>query len=283
MQKTINRILLSIIAILVILLLYKTLRSSNTVSGPTAVTTIEQKTFEEPIRIAAVQSDEELKDRIQPLIKDYLMNNPEIIISAIEQMQKRKMQEMEDQTKSYITEKKAEIENTSSSPVLGNLEGDITIIAFYDYNCGYCKKGNNYLNELIQTDKGVKIVLKQLPVLGETSNHAARIALAVHKISPEKFRLVHEGLMGIKGLTKENIDSVLTANGLNVQAIEKESENTEIKELINKNFEIASNLRIQGAPAYIINGKLVPGLIDLSQLQQIIQELRKDAALNTGK
>ena len=96
----------------------------------------------------------------------------------------------------------------------------------------------------------------------------------VHKIAPDKFAPIHEGFMQLKTITKESIEALLIQHSLNVAKIEEEATMTEITDNINKNFELAGNLKIHGTPAYIINGRLVAGLIDLNQLQQIVSDIR---------
>ncbi|RYE06258.1 MAG: hypothetical protein EOP33_03465 [Rickettsiaceae bacterium] len=139
MQKIINRILLVIIIVLISLLTYKYTNPSNSV-----LVAVEAGTQEEP-------ELENFQEKVEVIIKEYLVNNPEIIIDAIEQLQKRKAQEMESKVNSYMQKEKSELENSINSPVIGNENGDVIIISFYDYNCSYCKKGNRYLNQLLES------------------------------------------------------------------------------------------------------------------------------------
>ncbi|MGI4775804.1 MAG: DsbA family protein, partial [Janthinobacterium lividum] len=149
------------------------------------------------------------------------------------------------------------------------------IVSFYDYNCSYCKKGDKYLSQLLESDSKIKVILKPFPILGEYSMYAAKIALAVYKLEPSKFKAIHEGLMNSSQPTKTMITELLTTEDLDPSKVIEESESQEIKDVINKNFSLAGNLRIQGAPAYIINGKLMPGLLNLNALQQIVSESRE--------
>ncbi len=269
MAKTIVAILIIFVVIFTGLLGYKTLK-------PTATVLVPVNTNFEAKQLAPA----ELKQQVETIIKEYLMQQPEIIIQAIEQLQKRKMQQMEESVNLYIKDKKAQIEDSSSSPILGNSEGDVVIVVFYDYNCSYCKKAMNDLTEGLKLDKGVKLVLRPFPVLGEVSEYAAKTAVIVHQIASDKFALIHDGLVQMKNMSKEAINKLLVDNNLEVSLIEKEMSNGNIQQIFEKNSSLAENLKIRGVPAYIINSKIFPGLLELKQLQQIISEARATAKMD---
>lgn len=271
MQKTITRLLIIIAAILIALLIYKAIKPIKGVSVPVNTTVVQQP-----------ELGADFKEKIQLIIKEYLIENPEVIIDAVENLQKRKIEEMENKVKNYIEEKKSEIESSKASPFIGNDQGDVIIAFFFDYNCGYCKKSNEYINKLIEADKGVKVVLRPFPILGETSTYAAKAALAVYRTTPDKFMIIHEGLMQMKVINKEAVEALLIANNLNLATIEEEIDKSEIKDILDSNYDLAKNLRIQGVPAYVINSKLLPGLLNLEQMQQIISEIRNSNNTKTS-
>ncbi len=270
MQKIINRIFLLIIVLLIATLAYKVIKPIHTVS--TAVTTGTQNVGSMLDDVSAAS-----QEKIHSIIKEYLLANPEVILEAIDTLQKRKMGEVQSKVTGYLADKKAEVEDSTSVPFMGNEKGDIVIVALYDYTCGYCIKGNNYLEQLVNLDKGVKVVLRPFPVLGEAANYAARIALAVHRIAPEKFQTVHNGLLNLKPMTKEAVENLLVSNDLKLDAIEEEIDKSEIKDTLNKSFEIAGNLHIQSVPTYILNGQLLSGALNLETLQNMISEIRAKA------
>lgn len=274
MQKTINRILLIIVALLIGLLGYKTFKSPKTIEA-VAVTTIGEKAIINE-QAAVNISSYEFKEKVELIIKEYLINNPDIIISSLEELQKLKKHEMESQAIDYMTHNKAEIENITHNPVLGNPVGDAVIVAFYDYNCIHSKTGSTNINELIASDKGVKVILRPFPILGEASNYIAKIALAVNELFPSKFQAVHNALMEMKQATVENINDILAKQGIDDKKVIAESNNDEIKNIINNNADLAGKLRIQGVPTYVINGKILRGLIDHKQLQELINQMRTE-------
>lgn len=264
MNNVIGKVSLIIVIILIALFAYKSIRSPSLVSATVAINSEERKELAEKIDI----------EKTEKIIKEYLLNNPEIIIQSIEGLQQRKIHEMEEKTDQYVKDNKATIEDPLNSPILGNPNGDIIMVTFYDYNCGYCKKGDNFVERLVKLDNGVKVILKPFPILGDSSNYAASVALAVFKIAPEKFSNIHAGLIAMKPITPESVGKLLIANNLDPANIINEIDKAEIRDIISKNIKLASDLRIQGVPAYIINGKLIPGMFDLEQLKKMIADIR---------
>ncbi|ABV73575.1 Thiol:disulfide interchange protein DsbA [Rickettsia canadensis str. McKiel] len=261
MQHIIGKVLAIFVIIIGVLFIFKTMKTYST------------KWFSVEVQ----QSDNARKyeeERIQEIIKDYLLKTPEIIIESIQGLQKRKVQENETKVNNYLKDNNLGIEDSQRFPIIGNKDGDVTIIAFYDYNCSYCRKGNMSINELLQNDQKVKVVLRPLPILGDASEYLARISLAIYKINSSKFKVVHDELMKIRNISKESINELLTENGLNATEIDETADSTEIKDLITQNIKIARNLRIQGVPAYIIDTTLIPGLIDFPQLLNIVKDIR---------
>lgn len=214
------------------------------------------------------------KEAQEAIIKDYILNHPEVIIESIELMQQRKVREMEDKARSVIKDKRSELESTANAPFAGNANGDVTIVMFFDYNCNYCKKFNDAVNQLISSDAGVKVIYNPFPILGEGSEYLSRLMLAVYKTSPDKFKSVHDGMMGLKSFSKEDMKAVIDQNGLDMSALEIEMDKPEIRAMQSKVIELATELRINGAPASIINGNFYPGLLDISQLKKIVTEQR---------
>ncbi|MFY9589916.1 DsbA family protein [Rickettsia endosymbiont of Halotydeus destructor] len=262
MQNIIGKILFIIVVTIAALFIYKTIKISST--KPISVTITENKSSEGTCE----------KEKVKEIIKEYLISSPEIIIQSIEGLQKRKIMEKEDKVNSYIKNNQVDIETSKTFPTLGNINGDITIVTFFDYNCSYCKKGDLFINQLLESDSNVKLLLRPLPILGDASQYLAQVALAVYKVNPDKFKAIHEGLMAIKDVTKKSVENLLVENDLNISEIEEIADSKEVKALIEEDMEIAKNLKIQGVPVFIINGRLIPGLIDLVQLQSIVKDIR---------
>lgn len=265
----INTTLLIIFLIMIALFVYKTVRIPETA-------TISINTQSQQDNTGSNVYGEEFEQRLH----DYIMAHPEVLVESIENMQKKKYENSSRQEADYLAQNKASIEGEGAPPVLGNSDGDITIVAFYDYNCSFCKKGNNFVNQVIERDPRVKVVLRPIPILGDASVYAAKVALAVHKVSPEKFLLIHNEMMKMESVAEQDIKSLLAANNIDYTIVENEINSFGLKQLINKNFDLAKNIGVKGAPSYIINGIFIPGMIDTEKFMGIIRELRQisDAA-----
>ena len=274
MQKIFTPILIIIFTLLISLFTYKTLKTPE--SSKVSIT--QTLNSEDNNLKNGITEDKLNKEEFDKKIHDYILNNPEILIESIESLQRKKMEDSNKQTTNYLLENKSTVEEEGSPPVLGNKDGDITIVVFYDYNCSFCKQANQITNELLANDPKIQVILRPLPILGGTSMYATQIALAAHKISEEKFHLIHNEMMKMKPITEEGLKALLLAHDIDYKIVDNEINSFSIKQLIAKNFELAKSLGIKGAPSYVVNGIFIPGLIDKEKFSSIILELRQIAA-----
>lgn len=268
MQKLFNSLLLIIFLGLVVMFVYKTERTPEVLTAKVNQQSSAQNQQATP---NLFNSEEEFNKKIH----DYIVQHPEVLVEAMEGMQRKKVEESNKQASDYLAKNKLLVETDGAPPMLGNKDGDITIVVFYDYSCGFCKQANEFANELLKKDPKVKIVLRPIPILGEASVYATKIAMAVHKISEEKFPLIHNGLMSMKVINEEAVKELLAANKIDYSIVENEVSSFSVKQAVNKNFDLARNIGIKGAPSYVINGIFVPGLIDTEKFTTIIGELRR--------
>jgi protein-disulfide isomerase len=270
-QKLFNFALALIFIILVILFAYKMTLTPDVVSVPV------QDSSAEATKEKSDVANTVARDNIQQVIKDYIMNNPEVIVQSLEGLHNKKLDESTRKTTDYLRENKAQIEEAEFPPILGNPNGDIVIVAFYDYNCSFCKKANDYENEIIASDPGVKVVLRPIPILGGTSTYAAKIAIAVQRVSSNNFLNVHNELMRMKEISEENVKTMLAKYSIDYSLIENEVNSYSVRQIIAKNFDLAKELGIKGTPSYVINGNFAPGLIPTEKFKSIIVQLRASA------
>jgi len=268
-QKLFNFALALIFIILVILFAYKTTLAPEVVSESVHDSSAEAIVGKKDTADAVLT-----KEDMQQVIKDYIMNNPEIIVQSLEGLHNKKLDESTRKAADYLQENKVQIEEAESPPILGNSNGDIVVVAFYDYNCSFCKKANEYENEIMASDPGVKVVLRPIPILGGTSAYAAKIALAVQRVSSNNFQNVHNELMKMKEISEENVKTMLTKYGIDYTLVENEVNSYSVKQIIAKNFDLAKELGIKGTPSYVINGHFAPGLIPTDKFKSIILQLR---------
>ncbi len=274
MQKIFTPILIIIFTLLISLFTYKTFKTPES----TKVSIIKTLNAEDNKSKDGITEDKLNKEEFDKKIHDYILNNPEILIESIENLQRKKMDDSNKQTTNYLLENKSAVEEEGSPPILGNKDGDITIVVFYDYNCSFCKKANEITNELLANDPKIQVILRPLPILAGTSMYATQIALATHKISEEKFLVIHNEMMKMKPITEEGLKALLLAHDIDYKIVDNEINSFSIKQIIAKNFELAKSLGIKGAPSYVVNGIFIPGLIDKEKFSSIILELRQIAA-----
>lgn len=257
-NSTLTRLLLLFVLVLIGIFAYKSFSSQKKVAVSSSI-----------VSKAELQTED-----VEVIIRDYIMSNPEIIVSSVENLQKRKIGEMQQQVTDYIQNQKNNIETDDNPPVVGSNNSNVNITFFYDYNCSYCREGWKTLHNLIQEDKKIKIILRPIPILGEVSEYAAKLLLVVQKISPEKLFSVHEDLMSNGRLTILLINQIGQKNGIDLSNIDKLFDKIQVNNLLSKNIELSKNLKIQGTPAYIIDNQMFSGLLDLDKLKQLIEEER---------
>ncbi len=210
---------------------------------------------------------------IEALIRNYILKHPEIIIKSLDDMEKQKKAAEHKLQASRIKNHLRDLERDEKDPVIGNLDGDITIVEFFDYQCGYCRIMINPLLELLREDGKTRIVMKEFPILGPLSMLAAKASLASMK--QNKYEAFHTALMRLRGrLTKPAIFQIGAEVGLNIRQLKKEMSSPEILNQIKNNLKLGRNLSIRGTPAFIIGGRIFPGALTELQLNDLITTIR---------
>lgn len=175
-----------------------------------------------------------------------------------------------------ITQLRRQLINEPSSPVGGNPDGDVTIVEFFDYRCGYCKKVLPSIVALLERDKKLRYVFKELPILSPESELAARAALAAWQQDKRKYLEFHTALMQAQGNLSERRILRLAGNaGLDAEKIAKNMKHPKVEEELKRNIALAEQLGIRGTPAFVIGDRLIPGAVDLSMLEKTVAEARQ--------
>lgn len=213
----------------------------------------------------------EQRKMFEGVIKDYLLKNPVIIREALQALQVQEEDAKQARASTVLKTHKDQLFYDKTSPVAGNPKGDITIVEFFDYNCGYCKRTALTLKAVMKQDPNVRVVYKEFAILGPQSIIAAKAALAAQKQG--KYKEFHEGLM--MGQSDENSISALTnLLGMDYKKLRKDMTDPEIQQVLQKNYQLAITLGINGTPAFVIGERLVPGAVGVAALTQIIKEER---------
>jgi protein-disulfide isomerase len=215
------------------------------------------------------------KSAIEKIVRDYLIANPEVIEEALQALQAKREVAEKNRAQAALSEHGDALRGHPMTPVSGNATGDVTVVEFFDYQCGYCKRSLASIVDLLNSDKNVRVVWKELPILGPTSRFAARAAMAAKK--QYKYFDFHVGLMSTRGrLSEGKVMSIAADVGLNVDRLRKDMKDPKIEAYLDETLQLANSLGIRGTPAFVIGNTLVPGAIDESAMKRIIAETRAD-------
>lgn len=217
------------------------------------------------------------REQVIQLIRKTLTENPEIIMEALDELRQRREAAEAAQKEKVLSENKAIIFNDPLTPVVSNPEGDVSLVEFFDYRCGYCKRVFPAVMELVKSDTNLRYVIKEFPILGEESLFAAKAALAAKK--QNKYFEMHVALMSVQGgLTNSKVMATAKSLGLDIETLKTDMEAEDVKRALQNNYALAQSLGITGTPAFIIGDEVVPGAIGLDQLKALIAEARNQSA-----
>lgn len=215
------------------------------------------------------------KKAVEATIENYILSHPEIIVQALQRMQERDKRDKENQVMGFLESKNDNIRNDPNSYVGGNPDGDVTLVEFFDYRCGYCKKFHPVMEELLKTDKNLRVVYKEFPILGPDSMLASQAAIAALLQDRKLYLPFHTALMEAKGsLTQARILDIAEETGLDIGRLKNNLQAAKIKEVVAGNYEIAQNLGITGTPGFVIGDTVIPGYVNADQMRRLIAEAR---------
>jgi protein-disulfide isomerase len=215
------------------------------------------------------------RQEVQELIRGYLMDNPDVILESVRQYQAKQEAKAQAEAKAALVANRSQLESDADTPFAGNAKGDVTIVEFFDYNCGYCKQMIPAVQELLATDKNIRYVFKELPILRADSVTAAKAALAVWKIAPEKYFAYHVALMGGRGeLSEDRLFRAAENLGIDTAKLKAAMADPQIDQTIRRNRDIGRLLGINGTPAFIVGDQLLPGAVDIATLREAIAKKR---------
>jgi protein-disulfide isomerase len=229
-----------------------------------------------PARADTATFSDDQKKALGDIIKDYLLQNPEVLIDVQAALEAKLEKEQSEKLSSFMSENAKDIYRNPQSPVAGDPNGDITVVEFFDYNCGYCKRGLPEVQKLLESDKKVRFVFKELPILSKGSEEAARAALAAKRQG--KYWEFHQAMMTIKGQANE-ASSVKAAEGLglNLAKFKADMGSAEVKAELDGVKDLAKKMGINGTPHFLVGDKSIPGAPDdlHDQLGELVADFRK--------
>ncbi len=209
---------------------------------------------------------------VEGIIRDYLLKNPEVLLEAQEALEAKQKEEQRIASLGVIEKAKDEIFNSTFDGVVGNPKGKVTIVEFYDYNCGYCKRAIDDMHALTKSDPDVRFVLKEFPILGPDSQKASVVSMAFHLMHPEKYGEFHNALLGGQGrATEATAIKVAVSLGADEAALREKMKDPSITEAFSKTFELANKLAITGTPSYVVGNEVVFGALGQEVLAEKIE------------
>jgi len=224
--------------------------------------------------IGALSSDERAAFRDE--VRAYLLENPEVLMEAIAVLERRQAAETVANDATLVAVNAKALFEDGFSHVAGNPDGDITIVEFMDYRCGYCRKAFPEVESLIESDGNIRFIIKELPILGDESLLAARFAISTQiLLGEEAYKQVHDALMTMRGnVTEASLSALAGGLGLDSDAILAGMRDPRILEIITANHELAQRMQISGTPTFVMKDQLLRGYVPLDGMKQILAEIR---------
>lgn len=232
-----------------------------------------------PVVAQETKLDPAQKQAFEMLIRDYLLKNPQVLREALVAMERHEREQEEKVRTEAVTSNAADLFSSTRSAVLGNPKGDVTIVEFFDYNCGYCKRSLGDLENLLRSDPGIRLVLKEFPVLGRGSVEAAQISAQL--FNNPRFHEFHTKLLGDKSpADKKSALAVAQSLGFNIKELEAGMTERQSREVIEDSLRLADALNLNGTPTYVIGDEVIVGAVGIAILRQKIQAVRKCGKTN---
>lgn len=227
-----------------------------------------------PAALAADALSKAQADQVREIVRQYLIENPEVLVEAMQVLDERQQAAVEQAQKEALKTHAEQIFNDPGSPVLGNPDGDVTLVEFFDYQCGYCKAVYPAVMKAAAEDKGLRVVMKEYPILGPESLYASRAALASREQG--KYAEFHAALMAHKGKLEEaTVDDIARKTGLDLAKLKADMAGAAVEDQIGTTMALARALGIRGTPAFVVGETLLPGAVPLERLKQEIAKVRQ--------
>lgn len=209
-------------------------------------------------------------------VKAYLLENPEVLIEAMDVLQSRQQAAAQQNDQMIVDANRDAIFNDAASWVGGNPDGDVTVVEFLDYRCGYCRKAWQEVEELVKSDGNIRIVMKEFPILGEQSVISSRFAIAVLQLhGPDAYATAHDALIALRAdATPESLERLAGDLGHDWAELQTRMDAPEVTAVIEANHALAQQLDITGTPTFVVDGTMVRGYVPLDGMRDIIAQER---------
>ena len=211
-------------------------------------------------------------------VRAYLLENPEVLREAIAALEQREREEQAISDLLLVRDNMAALTEDPNSWVGGNPDGDITVVEFLDYRCGFCRRAHPEVTELIETDGNIRLIVKEFPILGEASELSSRFAIATLKTAgPEAYKAAHDALIALRSdVTPQVLEELANTLGLDPGTILPLMASEEVTAIILENRALGQRLGINGTPTFVMQDQLVRGYVPLDEMREIVDELRRE-------
>ena len=215
------------------------------------------------------------RDAFRSEVRSYLLDNPEIIYEAIQLLEARREADVQQADVRLIADNAEAIFNDGYSFVGGNPDGDVTVVEFLDYRCGYCKKAHPEVMKLVESDPNIRLVVKEFPILGPASTKVAKMAMAALAMDPERYGVLNDRLMTHRGaMTESTAYQIASGLGFDIADLKVRAREQDIEQKIQTTYRLANALQINGTPAFVIGNQMIRGYVPLDQMQASVERAR---------
>ncbi len=228
------------------------------------------------------------KTQVEQVVRDYLLNNPEILVEVsrkLQEKQQQKMVKMQQDAQKKIPKIAKELFNDKASPVMGNPNGSVTVVEFFDYQCPHCKDMSPVLEAIVKQNPDVRVVYKEFPIFGNASMFASQAALAANQQG--KYKQMHDALMEANNpLTDKKVMAAAKSVGLNIEKLKTDMDSATVRNELEQNLKLSQKLGLLGTPAFVVGHStkgsnadipafFIPGGTNVDILQQYVVQVRE--------
>ncbi len=222
--------------------------------------------------------DPELRDALRAEMRAYILENPEVILEAMQVLEARRNAAAEHADAARIAQHAGALYEDPYSWVGGNPDGSITLVKFSDYRCGFCKRAHPIVKELVERNPDLRVVVKEWPILGADSVTAGRMAMAALEIDPTRYKALNDGLMAYRGnLTEAASYRIANEAGYDIAELKTRAQSEEIGARIQDNLRLAQSLGLSGTPSFILGDQILRGFLPLEEMLALVEETRTAA------
>lgn len=221
---------------------------------------------------------EDERAQFQNEVRSYLLQNPEVIFEAIQILEQRRNQVTQDADRQLVANNAEAIFADGHSWEGGNPDGDVTVVEFLDYRCGFCKRAHPEIAEMLERDPNIKLIVKEFPILGPDSVEAGKMALAALEIDSKLYKDLSDELMEYRGnLTEQVAYQIASSIGYDIPELKELAGSSAIEDQLNENYQLAQALGLQGTPAFIVGNEIIRGYLPVDDMLSAVNDARLTA------